>query len=64
MHSMAFVSHLNNTLLNVKDLAFFCPKCMDDNFDFYNAQTHVMPWRLLTLENVNIVSFMFWMGIF
>jgi hypothetical protein len=46
MHFMAFVSHLNNTLLNVRDLAFICLECMDNNFDFCNAQAHVMPWRL------------------
>jgi len=25
MHSVTFVSHLNNTLLNVRDFACFCP---------------------------------------
>jgi hypothetical protein len=38
MHSVTFVSHLNNTLLNVRDLACFC---MDYNSEFCN--THVKP---------------------
>ncbi len=42
MHSMAFVSHVNSTLLNVRDLACFCHECMDDNSDFCNVQTHVL----------------------
>lgn len=54
MHSVASIAHLNNSLLNVKDPACFCPECMDDNSEFYNTLSHVEPWRLLTLEPFNV----------
>jgi hypothetical protein len=52
MHSVASISHLNN----VKDLACFCPECMDDNSKFCNTLSHVKPWRLLTLETLNVTQ--------
>ncbi len=55
MHFVASVSNLNNTLLNVRDLTCFCLECMDDNSNFYNTQTHLISWKLLTLEPFNIV---------
>jgi hypothetical protein len=56
MHFVAFVSHLNNTLLNVRDFACFCPEYMDENFEFCNTLSHVKPWKLLTLEPLNVTQ--------
>jgi len=49
MHSVAFVSHQDYTLFNVRDLACFCFEFMDDNLKFCKTQTHVKPWNLLRL---------------
>lgn len=54
MHSIASISHRYCTLLNVRELECFCVKCIDDNFDFYEMKSHVKPWRLLTLEPLNM----------
>jgi hypothetical protein len=54
MHAMAFVSHRDYTLLNVRDIACFCLECMDDNANFYESKVHVKPWKLLTLEPLNV----------
>ncbi len=32
----------------------FCPKCMDNNFEFFQIQKHVKPWKLLTLKPFNV----------
>jgi hypothetical protein len=34
MHSICTISHIDVTLLNLRQLACFCPKCMDDNASF------------------------------
>jgi hypothetical protein len=38
-----FFFHRDYTLLNVRDLAYFCPKCMDDDVKFYESKLHVKP---------------------
>jgi hypothetical protein len=53
MHFVASISLQDCTLLNMRDLAYFCNECMDDNFEFYLGKNHVKPWRLLTLEPTN-----------
>jgi predicted ATP-dependent Lon-type protease len=50
IHFVPSISHRDYTLLNVKELACFYPKCIDDNSKFCHIQTHVKPWRLLKLD--------------
>lgn len=54
MHSISSVSHCDVTLLNMRELACFCPECMDDNHDFCENKIHVQPWTLVRLEPLNI----------
>ncbi len=58
-HFFAFkasVSHRNVTLLKLRDLACFCPECMDDNPNFYGNKSHVHPWKLYSLEPINVTQ--------
>jgi len=41
LHSVTLVSPRDVTLLKLKDLACFCPKCMDDNPNFCENKMHV-----------------------
>jgi hypothetical protein len=49
MHSVALVDYVDITFLKHPKLTFFCPKCMDDNFEFVNKKC-VMPWTLIWLH--------------
>lgn len=50
LHSMWFVSHSNNVLLETKQFSCFCDKCVDDTPEGdCESQSHVVPWILLTL---------------
>jgi hypothetical protein len=54
VHSICFVSHIDVTLLHLKQLACFCLECMDDSVGFCENELHVQPRMLLTLEPHNI----------
>jgi hypothetical protein len=54
MYSIASISYWDCTLLNDRELECFCVECMDDNSDFCEMKSHVKPWRLLTLEPLNM----------
>jgi hypothetical protein len=56
LHSLALVSPRNVTLLKLKDLAYLCLKCIDDNLNFCENITHVEPWKLHTLEPINLTQ--------
>jgi hypothetical protein len=56
VHSISFVSHINVTLLDLRQLACFYPKCMDDNVGFCENKLHVQPWMLHMLEPHNITQ--------
>jgi len=53
LHFVASISHRGVTLLKLRNLACFCLKCMDDNF-FCENKSQVQPWKLCTLEPINI----------
>ncbi len=53
---VALVSHRDVTLLNLRELACFCLECMDDNLDFCENKSQVQPWKLHTLEPINITQ--------
>jgi hypothetical protein len=54
VHSICFVSHIDVTLLNMRQLTCFCLECMDDNARFCENKFHVQPWMLHTLQPHNI----------
>jgi hypothetical protein len=54
LHLVASVSPRDVTLLKLKDLACFCLEYMDDNPNFCENIAHVQPWKLHTLELINI----------
>jgi hypothetical protein len=56
MHSFALVDDLDITLLKLQELSCFCPKCMDDNFEFCEKKAHVKPWTLIQLQPYNITQ--------
>lgn len=54
LHSIYYVSHIDVTLLNMRQLACFCSECMDDNAGCCENKFHVQPWTLHMLEPHNI----------
>ena len=50
VHSVSSVSPTNVTLLHIRQLACFCPECMDDNPQFCARQVHVRNWTLVVLQ--------------
>jgi hypothetical protein len=59
-HSMAFVCHIDITMLNMRMFTCFCHECMDDNPIFCENKEHVEPWKLHTLEPSNITHVLFY----
>ncbi len=56
LHSICFISHKDVIILKPRKLAWFYSKWMDDNVDFCENKTHVKPWRLHTLEPLNVTQ--------
>ncbi len=54
VHSIYSISHIDVTLLNMRQLACFCLECMDNNAGFCENKFHVQPWMLHMLEPHNI----------
>lgn len=54
LHLVASISFRDVTLLKLGDLACFCPKCMADNLDLCENKVHVEPWKLNSLEPINL----------
>jgi len=54
LHSMWFVGHANNVLLETKNFSCFYDKCVDDIVERdCDSKLHVSPWTLLTLQPYN-----------
>jgi hypothetical protein len=49
-HSNQSVSHLNKTLLHVRELSCFCKLCLDGGNGPCDNETHVATFDLVTLE--------------
>lgn len=50
VHSVSSVSPTNVTYLHIRQLACFCPECMDDNPMLCARQGHVKHWALIVLQ--------------
>ena len=50
VHSVSSVSPINVTYLHIRELACFCPECMDDNPMLCGRQNHVKHWALKVLQ--------------
>lgn len=50
VHSVSSVSPTNVTYLHIRQLACFCPECMDDNPMWCEKQNHVKHWALIVLQ--------------
>jgi hypothetical protein len=46
LHSLTSISLRNITLLKLQNLTCFHPKCMNDNLEFCENKSHVLPWVL------------------
>jgi hypothetical protein len=64
LHSVTSISPRDVTLLKLRDLACFYPKCMDDNPYFCENGMHVEPWNMHTLEPINLTHVNFNFNIF
>ncbi len=58
-HFMAFMSHIDITMLNTRMFMCFCHECINDNPNFCENKEHVEPWKLHTLEPFNITQVLF-----
>jgi hypothetical protein len=56
IHSITLVSHRDVIRLKLKVLAYFCFKCMDNNPKKKDNKLHVQPWKLHTLEPINVTK--------
>ncbi len=49
-YAIQSVSHVNKTLLCVRELSWFCKFCVDGGDGPCDNHSHVQPWDLLALE--------------